>query len=465
LLVSELIQRKRDGGVLAASDLQAFFQSYMQDRVADYQMSAFLMAVFFRGLDPSELATLTRTIIESGRQLDFSGDGPPAVDKHSTGGVGDKVSLILAPLVAEAGLRVPMISGRGLGHTGGTLDKYESIPGFRTALELNEFEAIVADVGCAVIGQTPEITPLDGRLYALRDVTGTVKSVPLIASRIISKKVAEGVEALVLDVKCGRGAFMQDEAEALELGRVLVDLAASEGVRATGLVTDMETPLGRTIGNALEAKEAIECLLGGGPTDLREVTLALSAELLVSAGVSSTRDEATTRLERLLADGSAAERFIRQVERQGGDPRVVADPDRLPVAPVQREYRARQAGTITRLDARELGLAAVELGAGRTRVEDEVDPRVGFVLEVCLSDPVEQGDLIAMIHAADEASAGLAADRLARAISISEKPLSAEQRSGVSPTTADRAPPVAARPPARHTRLLQRITPQGVEPA
>ncbi len=450
MLVSELIQRKRDGGVLAASDLQAFFQSYMQDRVADYQMSAFLMAVFFRGLDPSELATLTRTIIESGRQLDFSGDGPPAVDKHSTGGVGDKVSLILAPLVAEAGLRVPMISGRGLGHTGGTLDKYESIPGFRTALELNEFEAIVADVGCAVIGQTPEITPLDGRLYALRDVTGTVKSVPLIASSIISKKVAEGVEALVLDVKCGRGAFMQDEAEALELGRVLVDLAASEGVRATGLVTDMETPLGRTIGNALEAKEAIECLLGGGPTDLREVTLALSAELLVSA---------------LLADGSAAERFIRQVERQGGDPRVVADPDRLPVAPVQREYRARQAGTITRLDARELGLAAVELGAGRTRVEDEVDPRVGFVLEVCLSDPVEQGDLIAMIHAADEASAGLAADRLARAISISEKPLSAEQRSGVSPTTADRAPPVAARPPARHTRLLQRITPQGVEPA
>jgi pyrimidine-nucleoside phosphorylase len=286
LLVSELIQRKRDGGVLAASDLQAFFQSYMQDRVADYQMSAFLMAVFFRGLDPSELATLTRTIIESGRQLDFSGDGPPAVDKHSTGGVGDKVSLILAPLVAEAGLRVPMISGRGLGHTGGTLDKYESIPGFRTALELNEFEAIVADVGCAVIGQTPEITPLDGRLYALRDVTGTVKSVPLIASSIISKKVAEGVEALVLDVKCGRGAFMQDEAEALELGRVLVDLAASEGVRATGLVTDMETPLGRTIGNALEAKEAIECLLGGGPTDF---CWPMAAPPSVSSGRWSAR--------------------------------------------------------------------------------------------------------------------------------------------------------------------------------
>jgi len=448
LLVSELIQRKRDGGALAPSELQAFFQSYMQDEVADYQMSAFLMAVFFRGLDPSELATLTRTIIDSGRRLDFTGDGPPAVDKHSTGGVGDKVSLVLAPLVAEAGLRVPMISGRGLGHTGGTLDKFESIPGFRTRMELHEFEAVVADVGCAVIGQTPEITPLDGRLYALRDVTGTVRSVPLIASSIISKKVAEGVGALVLDVKCGRGAFMQDEAEALELGRVLVDLAASEGVRATGLVTDMETPLGRTVGNALEAKEAVECLRGGGPADLREVTLALAAELLVGGGVSQTRDEAITRLDRLLADGSAAERFALQVERQGGDPRVVADPDRLPAAPVQRPHLSTAAGRVTQVDAREIGLAAVEMGAGRTRVEDTVDPRVGFVFEVSIADQVDRGDCLAMIHAADEASAALAADRLTRAIQVSEMP---------APAAPERA--------ARRSRIMQRITPEGVEQA
>ncbi|MCK5447354.1 MAG: thymidine phosphorylase, partial [Gemmatimonadetes bacterium] len=323
MLSQELIARKRDGAELTNEELRDFLVEYGSGEVPDYQMSAFLMAVLLNGMSTAELRTLTRSIIDSGRSLDFRKDGgPPAVDKHSTGGVGDKVSLILAPLLGEYGLRVPMMSGRGLGHTGGTVDKLESIPGFRTDLDLDEFQAVLADVGCAMIRQTPAIAPLDGRLYALRDVTATVPSIPLISASIISKKVAEGIEALVLDVKYGSGAFMRDPAQAVLLAETLVELAESEGLRATALLTAMEQPLGQTIGNALEVREAVDCLRGEGPADLREVTLALAVECVTATVAGATAAEVTSELEAMLDDGRALARFARLVERQGGDPDV-----------------------------------------------------------------------------------------------------------------------------------------------
>ncbi len=417
----ELIERKRDGGALPPEELRAFLDAYLRGEVAEYQMSAFLMAVFFRGLSAEELEALTLAMIDSGRRLDFRDGGPPPVDKHSTGGVGDKVSLVLAPLVAEAGLRVPMMSGRGLGHTGGTLDKLESIPGFRTDLDLEAFRRVLSDVGCAMIGQTEEIAPLDGRLYALRDVSGTVPSIPLIASSIVSKKVAEGIEALVLDVKCGRGAFMREEEGALELARTMVFLAEHHGVRATALVTDMESPLGETVGNALEVRESIACLKGAGPPDVREVTVALAAELLLSGGVADERSEARRTLEGLLAGGSAAERFARLVERQGGDARVVEDLDRLPTAPVRRPVPADRGGRVTGVDAREVGLVAGGLGAGRQKIGQPVDPAVGLEVHARPGRLVEAGEPVVTIHARDEAAAEAAAERLKRAIRIEEE--------------------------------------------
>jgi pyrimidine-nucleoside phosphorylase len=420
MLVAELIERKRDGEELSAAELEEFLTGYMGGDVAEYQMAAFLMAVFFRGLSVRELAALTRAIIASGARLDFDDGGPPAVDKHSTGGVGDKVSLILAPLVAEAGLRVPMMSGRGLGHTGGTLDKLESIPGFETRIDLEEFRAVLADVGCAMIGQTPEIAPLDGRLYALRDVSGTVQSIPLIASSIVSKKVAEGISALVLDVKCGRGAFMQSREDAEALARIMVELAAAEGLSATALLTAMDEPLGEAVGHALEVREALDCLAGGGPADLREVTLALSAELLVGGGVADTTADARRVLEDILDSGGAAERFARLVERQGGDPSIVEHPSSLPSAPVQVVYEAPSTGWVSRVDARRIGLAALELGAGRTRVEDTVDLAVGFTIETREGAWVESGEPLVTIHARDEEGARHAVGRLEEAVRIGE---------------------------------------------
>lgn len=417
---AELIERKRDGEPLAPGELRAFLDAYLAGGVADYQMSAFLMAVFFRGLSPAELSEMTRAIIESGRRLAFAEDGPPAVDKHSTGGVGDKVSLVLAPLLAEYGLRVPMMSGRGLGHTGGTLDKLEAIPGFRTGLDLDEFERVVAEIGCAMIGQTPQITPLDGRLYALRDVTGTVQSIPLISASIVSKKVAEGIESLVLDVKVGRGAFMEEPARARELAGTMVDLAASFGLRASALLTAMDEPLGIAVGNALEVREAIDCLRGDGPADLREVTLALCATAAVGTGVADDEREARTRLEKLLDDGSALARFARLVERQGGDPRVVDDPDRLPGAPVVTEFTAPRAGRVAAFDAREIGLAAVGLGAGRHALGDEIDPAVGFEVLASVGDRIEAGQPLARIHARSEAEAADAARRLETALALTD---------------------------------------------
>lgn len=420
---AELIERKRDGATLEPGDLRRFLEAYLSDEVADYQMSALLMAIFFRGLTVAETEEMTRAIIESGRRLDFSGRGPPAVDKHSTGGVGDKVSLVLAPLLAELGLRVPMMSGRGLGHTGGTLDKLESIPGFRTGLDLDEFADVVDEIGCAMIGQTPEIAPLDGRLYALRDVSGTVQSVPLIAASIVSKKVAEGIGGLVLDVKVGRGAFMRDEPSARELAETMVALAASFGLKASALLTAMDEPLGSAVGNALEAREAIDCLRGEGPADLREVTLELCAVAAVGAGVESEPAVARARLSSLLDDGSALERFARLVERQGGDRRVIDDPSGFAAAPVVREFKAPRAGWVEVLDARKIGLAAVGLGAGRRALGDEIDPAVGFEVLCAVGEQVDAGQPLARVHARTDDDAIRAAARLERALELTEAPL------------------------------------------
>jgi len=422
MLPVEVIERKRDGIELSPRDLTDFLDGFGRGDVADYQVAAFLMAVYYRGLSDAELLAFTRAILASGRTLSFDDGGPPAVDKHSTGGVGDKVSVVLAPLLAEAGIRVPMISGRGLGHTGGTLDKLAAIPGFRTGLGLDEFRRVLAEVGCAMIGQTPEIAPLDGRLYALRDVTATVPAIPLIAASIISKKVAEGVEALVLDVKFGSGAFLPGREAALRLAETLVDLAGRLGLPATALLTSMEAPLGATIGNALEVREAIACLRGQGPGDLRDVTLALGTEALIAAGTETDHGAGTARLGRLLDGGGALDRFRRLVEAQGGDPRVVDEPERLPSAAVRRDVPSPRSGAVSRLDARALGWAAVELGAGRRRIEDEVDPAVGLEILTPVGGRVDEGEPVVRIHARTERDAERAAVRIDRAIEVGAEP-------------------------------------------
>jgi len=420
-----LIERKRDGGTLDAAELQSFLEAFLRGDVADYQMSAMLMAVFFRGLNPSELQAMTRCIIDSGERLDFSEGSAPAVDKHSTGGVGDKVSLVLAPLLAEFGLRVPMMSGRGLGHTGGTLDKLESIPGFRTDFGLDEFRATVDELGCAMIGQTHQITPLDGRLYGLRDVTGTVESVPLISASIVSKKVAEGISGLVLDVKVGRGAFMPDASSARVLAETMVELAESLGLRASALLTAMDEPLGCMVGNALEVREAVECLRGAGPPDLRDVTLDLCVEAVMVGGTRGDPNAVRSELAALLDGGSALDRFARLIERQGGDPGVTDNLDLLPSAPVTRDFVAPAAGYVTLLDARQIGMGAVQLGAGRMTVDDKIDPAVGFDVRCRVGEAVERGQPLVIVHAKDDDSAAMAVDRVAAAVTLGEAPVEA----------------------------------------
>lgn len=421
MLPAEVIERKRDGRELTAIELTAFLEGILGGSVADYQTAAFLMAVYFQGLSPAELETFTRAMIESGSRLEFRDGGPPTVDKHSTGGVGDKVSLVLAPLLAEYGLRVPMMSGRGLGHTGGTVDKLESIPGFRTSLSLEEFKAVLGDVGCAMIGQTHEIAPLDGRLYALRDVTATVPALPLIAASIVSKKVAEGISALVLDVKFGRGAVLGDRNEAVRLAEIMVELSEHMGLPATALLTAMDEPLGSAVGNALEVGEAISCLRGEGPDDLREVTLALSVEAVTGTGAAPA-SEAAPRLAELLDSGSALDRFRMLVERQGGDPTIVDEPALLPGAPSVMEFRAADSGFVSGIDAREVGLAAVELGAGRRRAGDSVDPAVGFDVLVRVGDRVSEHEPLIRIHARSEEQGERAHARLASAVTLSDTP-------------------------------------------
>jgi pyrimidine-nucleoside phosphorylase len=417
-----IIAVKRDGGTLSDADIHAFIEGFVDGGVTDYQMAAFLMAVFFRGLSGPETAALTRAMVDTGERLDLAGLPGVPVDKHSTGGVGDKVSIPLAPLVAACGVPVPMISGRGLGHTGGTLDKLEAIPGFRTRLTTEEFLSVLRDVGYVMGGQTADLAPADRRMYALRDVTATVESIPLIVSSILSKKVAEGARGLVMDVKFGRGAFMPDPARAGELGRELARVGGLLGLRVAVHLTDMDRPLGRTVGHTLEIRESIELLKGGGPADLRDITLALGGSMLRLGGVADSDDEARARLEAAVADGSGLERFRRVIERQGGDPGVLDDPSRLPVAPVRRVLESSKDGWIVDLDPRAFGEAVIELGGGRRSAEDTIDPTVGIELAVTRGDRVARGQPLLTVHARDAASAdAVLARRLGPAVALGEE--------------------------------------------
>jgi pyrimidine-nucleoside phosphorylase len=411
MLIPSLIQHKRDGQPLAPDEWSRLVADYTAGTIPDYQMSALLMAVLFRGLSPEELAALTDAMLTSGDRLRFDGFPVPRVDKHSTGGVGDKVSLLLAPMVASCGVAVPMMSGRGLGHTGGTLDKLESIPGMRTGLSLADARAQVERIGCAMLGQTPEIAPADRKLYALRDVTGTVESIPLISASIMSKKLAEGLNGLVLDVKTGSGAFIPDPARALELATTMIGLGEARGCPTVALLTAMDRPLGRACGHSLEVEETLEGLQGGGPADLMEVTYALGVEMLLLVHAANDRADARRKLEDSVSSGRALETFGRIIEAQGGNRAVVDDPALLPQAGAVEVYRAPQGGVVAAVEPRRIGRAILELGGGRVRIEDQIDHAVGFVITVKPGDEVRTGDPIASVFARDDAGAagGLAA--------------------------------------------------------
>ena len=417
MFVPGLIERKRDGGALSAAEWRELLGAYQAGAVPDYQISALLMACFLKGLTREETAGLLDGMMGSGGRLDFAGLGRSVIDKHSTGGVGDKVSLVLAPLVAACGVAVPMMSGRGLGHTGGTLDKLESIPGFRTDLPLDRARAQVERLGCVMIGQTPEIAPVDKKLYALRDVTATVEAVPLIAASIMSKKLAEGLNGLVLDVKQGSGAFITDPERSMTLARTMIELGEDRGCPTVALLTAMDRPLGRACGNALEAEEAIMGLRGEGPDDLKEVTLALAVEMLLLAG-EKDRAKARARLEQALASGEAARKFQQIIEAQGGNPAVVEDPALLPQAHEVEVYYARAGGTVLRVEPRAIGRAVVEMGGGRRKVEDAVDPSVGFVITARPGQQVHTSEPLASIFAKDPAGVELGRKALDAAIEI-----------------------------------------------
>lgn len=420
MIPTTVIEAKRNGRAIDSASLRAFFNGYLAGEVEEYQMSAFLMAVVFRGLGPRELDDLVDVMLHSGASLDLGYLDAPRIDKHSTGGVGDKVSLALAPLAAELGLHVPMMSGRGLGHTGGTLDKLEAIPGFRTDLDLHAFRGVLEAVGCAMIGQTAEIAPLDKRLYDLRSVTGTVPAIPLIAASIMSKKLAEGLTGLLLDVKVGAGAFMVEESRALELAEVMVGIGTARGVETEALVTAMDRPLGRAIGNGLETVEALRCLAGDGPADLRELVVREAAAMVGIAGSALSEAARCGAAAAALDDGSALRRMERMVEAQGGDPRVVSRPERIEKAPVVRSVQATVGGRVTAIDPRRLGEAVVAMGGGRVRLGDPVDLRVGFLLAVAPGDAVDPGAPLAEVHAADEAGAELGAAALKGAVEIGD---------------------------------------------
>jgi pyrimidine-nucleoside phosphorylase len=390
----DLIRLKRDGGTLDRSAIDGFVAGVTDGSLPDYQASAMLMAILLRGMTPEETAALTDAMVRSGVRVSYPDVSGVPVDKHSTGGVGDKTSLILAPLAAACGAVVPMMSGRGLGHTGGTLDKLEAIPGFRTGLSLDELQRAVASVGCALIGQTSEIAPADRKLYALRDVTGTVESIPLICASIMSKKIAEGIGGLVLDVKTGSGAFMKTAEASRNLAESLVAIGRAAGVRTEALITAMDAPLGRAVGNANEVVESIETLKGRGPADLEELSVLLAARMLVVAGVAASEAEASTRIRQAIASGAGVAKLAQIIEHQGGDPRVVEDYGRLPSAPDRAIVRAPADGYVAALDAEPIGRAAVALGAGRNRLEDEVDHGVGIMVLAPPGTAVRAGEAV-----------------------------------------------------------------------
>ncbi len=409
----ELIVKKRDGGSFSKEEIDFLVEGYVGGEIADYQISALLMAILWRGMSVEETAALTLAMIESGEVMDLSTVPGPLVDKHSTGGVGDKVSLILAPLAAACGLRVPMMSGRSLGHTGGTLDKLESIPGYRTDLSRDRFLAGLTDVGYAMIGQSQSVVPADRKMYALRDVTGTVESIPLITASIMSKKFAEGAQSLVFDVKTGAGAFMKTLPDARALAQSLVRTGAGLGRKVSALLTRMDQPLGRKVGNFLEVEESIDCLRGKGPADLVSLSLSLAASMLVLSGVCRDKGEGEKLARKRLEDGSAWKKFLANVAFQGGDVECVLEPSKGPHARIDRPLLSKSDGYVAGIDAYSMGIAGVRLGAGRSRKEDPVLPGVGIVLEKVQGDPVRPGDVLARVYGEDPA-------RVAEAIDLCE---------------------------------------------
>lgn len=423
LLPQEIIRRKRDGAVLDDAEIEAMVRGTVDASVTDAQIAAFAMAVFFRGMTMPERVAFTRAMARSGRVLDWSAANlpGPVLDKHSTGGIGDKTSLILAPIIAACGGFVPMISGRGLGHTGGTLDKMDSIPGYVSQPETDVLDRVVRSAGCAVVGATRDIAPADRRIYAIRDTTGTVESIDLITASILSKKMAAGLGGLVMDVKFGTGAFMSDIGDARALARSIVDVANGGGLPTVALLTDMNQPLGRTAGNAVEVRESID-LLTGGPKDERlwEVTARLTAELLVIGGLAADAEAGRVKVEHALASGAAAERFARMVRDLGG-PADILEKDRLPAAPVVRPIAAERAGVVAAVDARAIGVAIVALGGGRTRPEDGVDHAVGLTEIAAIGEAVgAKGRPLALLHARDEASAAAAEAAIRAAVTVAD---------------------------------------------
>jgi pyrimidine-nucleoside phosphorylase len=413
---AELIARKRDGEVLAPEEVRELVLAYVRDEVPDYQMSAFLMAVFFRGLNDVETHALTGAMVASGETIDLSSLGRRVVDKHSTGGVGDKASIVIGPIVAACGVPFAKMSGRGLGHTGGTLDKLEAIPGFEIELDQDAFLRQVREIGVAIIGQTTDLVPADKRLYALRDVTATVDSIPLIASSIMSKKIAAGADSIVLDVKVGDGAFMKSLDRARELAQAMIELGRQAGREVVCELTDMDQPLGHGVGNSLEVREAVETLRGEGPRDLAELALGACGHLLALSDLGVDEEEGRRRAEEAVSSGAALERYETWVRAQGGDPSVEA----LPVAPVVRPVPAPRSGYVERIAATAVGVAALHLGAGRAAKDDVIDHHVGVVCRAKRGDRVEEGEALAEVHAADEGGAAAAVEEVAACYRVAD---------------------------------------------
>ncbi len=420
MLLVELIRKKRDGKELAREEIEFIVSGYTRNEFPDYQISAFLMAALIRGLSRTETAALTQAMLHSGKVLDFSDLPGKKVDKHSTGGVGDKTSLIISPVVAAAGVKVPMISGRGLGHTGGTLDKLESIPGFNVNLTLDEFRTVLAKIGCAMIGQTAEVAPADKKLYALRDVTGTVESPFLICASIMSKKLAEGIDGLVLDVKTGSGAFMKDPKDAAFLAELMVETGQQMGKKMVALITDMDQPLGNAVGNALEVEECIEVMRGRGPEDLRLLTLQLCGWMFYLGERTDSPEQGHALAEEMIASGKALEKFRELIEIQGGDPQVIDHPARLPHAKHRVTIHAPADGFVVAMDCERVGIANVMLGGGRQKKEDSVDPAVGIMLEKKVGQYVHKNDTLCFVHYNDDQSLGEVEDLLRNAFVLGE---------------------------------------------
>jgi len=428
----DVIRKKRDGQSLSREEIEFFIGGVTNGRIADYQVSALLMAIYLNGMDQNEQQILTEAMLNSGKILDFTDIPKPKADKHSTGGVGDKTSIIIAPLVAACGVCVPMISGRGLGHTGGTLDKLESIPGYSVNLSLSAFKDVLRDVGYAMAGQTAELAPADKKMYALRDATATVEAIPLIVASIISKKGAAGLDAMIIDVKVGNGAFMRDQSRATELAHALVSTGNSCGIKTRALLTDMNQPLGAAVGNSLEVKECIEILRGEaseGAQPVLDISLELCAHMLLLANVDENIEAAHARLQNVLRSGEALECLRRNIAAQGGEPRVCDAPEKfLPLVHESVKVESPRSGYITRVDTTEIGHAIAAIGGGRVRIEDTIDPTVGFIAELKLGDQVKSGETIGLVYCREDAAAREAVGRIQAAYHVSDEPLAKAEK-------------------------------------